>query len=293
MRVTDFNSDKVSVIVPVYNRERYVEKSIKSAVALPQVGEVILIDDGSEDDSLSVCRHLEKMSDKIKVLVHENNANKGPAATRNLGIKYASYPLISFLDSDDIYHPNRFITALNILNSDVSVDGVYDAYSVRFQNGFEDVRGIRGSIPHENLFDELVKGKKGRIHTNAITLRKRVFERSGYFNEDLFLHQDVELWIRIAWHCRLVPGSLDEPVATVIRHDDNWMDNTSFSSKIKYYESSLNYFRNKKISITAYWLLWLKLVKFRYKNKSFVRFLSGLLLSDLSYLCFIVNKKIA
>ncbi len=292
MKYENSTGQKVSVIVPVYNREKHLEQSVCTAVDLSEVGEVLLIEDGSKDSSLLVCRGLEKKFEKVRVLVHENNANKGPAASRNLGIKHASFPFVAFLDSDDIYHPNRFKIALNVMKKNASVDGVYDAYTVKFQDGVEDVRGIQGNIPHEKLFDELVKGKKGRIHTNAITLRKNAFEKSGYFNEDLLLHQDVELWLRIAWHCRLVPGNLEEPVATVIRHDENWMQNTNFQSKIKYYESSLNHFKNIKISFYSYWLLWLKLVKFRYKNRNFVRFLSGLMLHDLAYIIFIVNKKL-
>ncbi|MBP3193930.1 glycosyltransferase family 2 protein [Natronogracilivirga saccharolytica] len=283
---------KVSVIVPVYNREKYLENSVLTAVNLPEVSEVILIDDGSRDNSLNVCKKLESKYEKIKVIVHDNNVNKGTSASRNAGIKHASAPFIAFLDSDDIYHPNRFEKALKILNNDETVDGVYDSYTVRFENGMEDIRGIREKIPYHKLFEELIAGKKGRIHTNAITLKKEVFDKSGYFKEDLRLQEDVELWLRIAWHCKLVPGNLEEPVATVIRHDENLMDQTNFHSKIKYYESSLNYFKNKQISFNCYWLLWLKLVKFRFKNKNIAQFLSGLMSNDMFFLFQRMNKQV-
>ncbi len=283
---------KVSVIVPVYNREKYLENSVLTAVNLPEVSEVILIDDGSKDNSLNLCKNLENKFEKIKVVVHDNNANKGTSASRNVGIKHASAPFIAFLDSDDIYHPNRFKKALKILNNDETVDGVYDSYSVRFENGMEDIRGIRDNIPYDKLFEELIAGKKGRFHTNTITVKKEVFSKSGFFNEDLRLQEDVELWLRLAWHCKLVPGNLEEPVATVIRHGENLMQNTNFQSKIKYYESSLNYFKNKKISFYSYWLMWLKLVKFRFRNKNIAQFISGFMFNDLFFLFHIQNKKV-
>jgi len=115
---------------------------------------------------------------------------------------------------------------------------------------------------------------------------------TGFFNEDLRLQEDVELWLRLAWHCKLVPGNLEEPVATVIRHGENLMQNTNFQSKIKYYESSLNYFKNKKISFYSYWLMWLKLVKFRFRNKNIAQFISGFMFNDLFFLFHIQNKKV-
>ena len=91
---------KISVIVPIYNSEKYLKKCIDSILnqTLEDI-EVILINDGSKDNSHSIClEYQEKFQEKIKYI---NNNNMGCSATRNLGIKEARGKYITFVDSDD------------------------------------------------------------------------------------------------------------------------------------------------------------------------------------------------
>lgn len=90
---------KVSVIVPVYNVERYLERGLSSLInqTLKDL-EIIIINDGSTDKSLEICRHFEKVDSRIKLI---NKENEGVSIARNVGIQYASSDYIVFFDPDD------------------------------------------------------------------------------------------------------------------------------------------------------------------------------------------------
>ena len=97
---------KVSVIIPVYNCENYISKSVESVINqdISEV-EIILVDDGSTDDSLKVCQLLSLKYRNIKVI---SQGNKGPGAARNAGLKIATGEYVTFLDGDDLLPKNIF-----------------------------------------------------------------------------------------------------------------------------------------------------------------------------------------
>lgn len=113
---------KVSIIVPVYNVERYVEKCIRSILDQSyQNIEIIIVDDGSTDDSYNVCANLQKESpDKIKLFKKENG---GLSSARNFGLLHAQGEYISFVDSDDIISQvfiEKLVSLLEETSSSVS-----------------------------------------------------------------------------------------------------------------------------------------------------------------------------
>ena len=122
----------ISIIIPAYNAERFIEKAILSALQQEDVFEVIVVNDGSIDATLSVIENLQKQHDKIKIYCHENGINKGRSATRNLGIQKATGNYIAFLDADDFYLENRFVNDKKVFNENENVDGVYNAIGVHF-----------------------------------------------------------------------------------------------------------------------------------------------------------------
>ena len=104
----------VSVIVPVYNAEYYLEECINSLLNQTYHDlEIILIDDGSSDRSASICEKFAKI-DKRVIVIH--NKNRGPGATRNLGIKYANGEYIGFVDSDDTVDSNMYCEMVKAAN---------------------------------------------------------------------------------------------------------------------------------------------------------------------------------
>ncbi|MFZ4680721.1 MAG: glycosyltransferase family 2 protein [Flavobacterium sp.] len=239
---------KVSVIIPVYNAELYIEQAVESAVKLVEVGEIILIEDGSKDNSLSICKELVDRFNKIKLLTHKNNENKGASESRNLGIRNAIFPFVSFLDADDVYDVSRFCKDKSILATNNAVDGVYSAVGYLDEEDGK-MFYLRKVISPNELFHFLLIGTYGHFHTNGITLRKSVFDDVGYFSSHLILHQDSEMWLRIALKKKLISGDLKNPVALIRRHEGNriWKGQ-NYSTKYLLYVTFYNWVLNEKIS---------------------------------------------
>lgn len=266
---------KVSIIVPVYNAERYIEHSVGSCLALPEVGEVLLIDDSSKDGSLAICLRLAEMYNKVRILRHDSAGNKGAAASRNLGLKMANYEYIAFLDADDYYLPNRFKAAKEVFSNHPDADGVYDGATIFKEDGSKNkFYSVSKPIPPEDLFHCLVRGTYGHFHTNAITIKKSLIERSGNFNTTLRLHQDAELFLRLAFHGRLYPGMIDEPVAFVRRHENNRIIHADERSKMLYLSAALDYYLDKPIKRQDYFVLLAKLIRLR--ESIFARIISAI-----------------
>ena len=239
---------KVSVIIPVYNAELYIEQAVASAVDLAEVGEIILIEDGSKDNSLQICKELVVRFDKIKLLTHENNENKGASESRNLGIRSAIFPFVSFLDADDVYDVSRFRKDKSILATNNTIDGVYSAVGYLDEEDGK-MFYLRKVISPNELFHFLLIGTYGHFHTNGITLRKSVFDDVGYFSSQLILHQDSEMWLRIALKKKLISGDLKNPVALIRRQEGNriWKGQ-NYSTKYLLYVTFYNWVLNENIS---------------------------------------------
>ena len=113
---------KVSIILPIYNVGVYLERSIESVrnQTLQEI-EIILVNDGSEDESLKICKEYEKKDKRIKVI---DKLNGGVSSARNAGLKIASGEYIAFLDPDDYVEMNMYENMYNKImenNSDMCV----------------------------------------------------------------------------------------------------------------------------------------------------------------------------
>jgi len=229
--LTDKRKMRVSVIVPVYNAAPYVREAVESALAQPETGEVILVEDGSPDNSLEVCRGLAQEFARVRLLQHKDGKNRGAGASRNLAIRSARHDYVAFLDADDFFLPGRFRVARELLESEPDVDGVYEAVGTYFQNdearerwraqGNAMLTTMRERVPPSRLFEALATGDRGLFCTDGVVVRKRIFDRAGCFNERLQLSQDSAMWLKMAGVGKLVPGQLDEPVGVRRVHGAN------------------------------------------------------------------------
>jgi len=221
----------VSVIIPVYNAERFLEKAIRSALEQPETKEVIVADDCSTDSSKEIASRLAAEDSRIKMIMHPDGGNHGTPATRNLGIKNATTEYIALLDNDDFFLPDRFSKAKEILEKEKDIDGVYEAIGTY---AYDDT-GLKAHIDRmkeanvkdpqamlttmeeviapEALFEELLFEKKGWFHLNGLTLRRSVFDKVGYLDEELIWEEDREFFFRLTAKARLATGRIDEPVA--------------------------------------------------------------------------------
>ncbi len=217
-------SFEVSVIIPVYNAEKYLRQAVESAISLDAVREVLLVEDKSPDNALEVCHALVRQYSKVKLLRHPHGENRGAGESRNLGLRSATSEFIAFLDADDWYLPNRFEKERDLFK-DPSVDGVYSATGFYYEDGQrpDDSRltTLPRGVPPEMLLEVLLTSRGGRFTTNSITVRRSLFARTGLFDTSLRLHQDTHLWLRLAYFGRLLPGEVDQAVSVRRVHGEN------------------------------------------------------------------------
>lgn len=225
---------KISVIVPVYNAEKYVAQAVESALQFEEVSEVILIEDKSPDNALEVCRKLEQQHERVHLFQHPDQGNHGAGASRNLGLEKASGDFIAFLDADDYYLPNRF-DAEKELFKDPEVEGVYGALGVHYytEKAKEQYYRLFGDNlttvykrhkPEDVFPGQLnMAGSFGLFSIDCLTIRKKAMKEKvkPFFKTHLRLHQDTEFLFRLSYYLNLYPGILDKAVAVRGVHENN------------------------------------------------------------------------
>lgn len=206
----------VSAVIPVRDRADYLTAAVESLLATgyPRL-EIVIVDDGSCDDTLDRARALEeRLPGYVRVLRHGDGGNHGPGASRNLGVREARGRYVCFLDSDDVVLANRFESAVPILDGDPAVDGVAESFLV------EDSAGPPPREPAgESILSKLAPIPV-RWHVDSILLRRDRYLETGGFSEDLRTCEDLVLWMKLLLSARVVRGG-SEPVALYRRHEGN------------------------------------------------------------------------
>lgn len=252
------NSFKVTVIIPFFNAAKYVKDAAESVLSLEEVGEVLMVDDGSQDDSFEICKKIENDFTKVRVLQHDDKGNHGPSASRNLGIKNSSCDYVSFLDADDYYLPCRFKSEKFIFENQPDVEVVYGcSYTIFITKDGEkkyysyeqsNIYTLSDRVAPEKLFKALLFYSHGRLHTSAITIKKSAFVKTGLFNTKLKWAEDTELWLKLALKTKMVGGNIESPISLRRIHDNNIVHQTDKAQhfKIKMYQSLLNWSMKEK-----------------------------------------------
>lgn len=123
----------ISVIVPIYNEEKYLEKCISSIVSQTYKNlEIILVDDGSTDQSPFICDEWARKDSRIKVIHKKNSGN---SHSRNVGLTYAAGDIIAFVDSDDYIEPHMYEHLINLCDDDIDI--VECQYTFVFDDNFK------------------------------------------------------------------------------------------------------------------------------------------------------------
>jgi glycosyltransferase involved in cell wall biosynthesis len=192
----------ISVIVPVYNAERfdarYLVGAFESIAAQTyREFEVIVVDDGSTDGSSPIVEQFMTAHPEIKMmLLHK--ANGGQSSARNVGVAHATGPWLAFLDQDDIWLPERLQASIPFLTEDI--DLVYTDADTMDENGEILVQGIHsrmgagGKHPKTSVYDCIYRDCF--VTPGVMTTRKEFFQRLGGFDERLSGYEDDDLFVR-------------------------------------------------------------------------------------------------
>ena len=186
--------EKISVIIPTYNRANLISNSIKSVLNQTYKNlEVIVVDDGSTDNTKEIIDKFE--DERIKYI--KLRENRGGSNARNIGIQNAKGKFISFQDSDDIYYPDKLETQFkNLIYKNSNLDFCKikvifnDSYNCFYPNSRQE-----DSISHGNIFNELIS-KGNFISTQAMLIKKK-FIIKYLFDPFLPRLQDFDLILRM------------------------------------------------------------------------------------------------
>jgi glycosyltransferase involved in cell wall biosynthesis len=185
----------VSVVIPTYNYARFVGEAVESALGqtYPSV-EVIVVDDGSTDETQDVLRKFGK------AIINVRKANQGLSAARNTGIAHAHGAFIAFLDSDDIWLPEKLTRQLALFDGAPTVGLVgCNGFLIRQNGEIFDTLRYEPAIARPKLLRKLLMGNCISGGSNAC-IRRECLEKVGGFDESLRSAEDWDMWLRIVSH---------------------------------------------------------------------------------------------
>ncbi len=186
---------QISVIIPTFNRAQSVGEAISSVEKQTRkADEIIVVDDGSDDGTPEILRHFDG---RIRLI---RQANQGVSAARNAGIQAASGEWIAFLDSDDLWYPNR----LAVLERDIrqTLAGVHVA-NVQFEGpGYSrdlfDLRGLTFPSGGALLVNDAITIALAYPSTIATAVRRSWLVENGGFDTSMSIHEDTHLFFRLS-----------------------------------------------------------------------------------------------
>ena len=203
---------KVSIIIPVYNHEKYIRECVESALAQDYENlEVIVVDDGSTDNTPEI---LKEFKGKIKYIRQEN---QGAATAFNHGLKYAQGDFITWLSSDDVFLPSKVGVQVANLQKDPEFALVYTD-CIKIDAEGQELEVVHSHCPPpERFVREYLMGRF--ITTPTILFRRKCIDRVGGYDEKLRVYEDTDIIFRLLKHYRL--GYIPVPLAKYRWHSAN------------------------------------------------------------------------
>ncbi len=187
-------TNSVSVIIPTYNRSFSLERAVVSVMkqTLPS-DELIIVDDGSTDDTYRRMQELSKKYPGKIITFHQSNS--GPAAARNLGIKNAKGSMIAFLDSDDHWKKTKLEKQFHVMQKNPECL-ISHTKEIWFRKG-KHLNQKKIHIPRTgDIFDHCVI--LCGVGMSTVMARKQLFDLVGQFDEDFQCCEDYEFWLRVS-----------------------------------------------------------------------------------------------
>lgn len=186
---------KYSVVIPLYNKAHYIEKTLNSVLQQTyQDFEIIVVDDGSTDHSLEAAQRVK--SDKIRVI---SQKNQGVSVARNTGIQNAKGSYIAFLDADDIWYDHYMETIDQLTLLYPESDFYVTAYAINLGEG--KMKYSQQREQKTGCLDSYWKTLAGGydfVWTSATTVRKQALLDAGCFTPGEKIGQDMDMWARVA-----------------------------------------------------------------------------------------------
>jgi len=172
----------ISVIIPVYNGEKYLAEAIESVLAQDKYKmEIIIVDDGSTDGTAAVAR---RFAGQVRYLYQ---SNRGVSGARNGGLEIAEGSIFAFLDSDDLWTKDKISLQMEALESDTALDMVFGYVRQFFSPDLDEIMKQKIVCPQENM---------PGYHPGAMLVRRNAFLDVGLFDEKLGAGEFLDWYYR-------------------------------------------------------------------------------------------------
>lgn len=287
--MNNYYQKKVSVIIPTYNRAKFISNAVRSIINQKYDNiEIIIVDDGSNDNTQAVIHSLKEKYSSI-IYCH-NERTKGPSGARNTGIIKSSGDYVSFLDSDDVWLAGHLVNGINVLNKHPEIDVLFGNFSfVDFRthkhlNNFFDQMEILPTLKyercspnikvlHDNLFKALVRENFFNFGTSII---RKPSTKGILLDESTMLAEDRDFVIQLFKKANATFAFRENPVSIVYKHDSS-LTNTKDSNKAQQF-------------IMAHLYLYTKYLKTYNLSKDEKRILTKLIARKYSNLSYLYGK---
>lgn len=236
----------ISIVIPVYNAEKYIENCVKRIIAQKDIEfELILIDDGSKDNSLKICQEIAKQDNRIQVYTQ---SNMGVSEARNHGVRKSKGDYIYFMDADDFLVENALKIITECLQKEEIDLFMFDYKKIRSEKEIENNISIQElhKENRETALEKMVVGNVGGFVWNKIYKRTIIEENDLIFDTKLNICEDLDFNIRYIMLCHKI-ASIDAKLYMYYQSNDssyNKKDNMKWFSikelipKIESYETN-------------------------------------------------------
>lgn len=237
MKVVDldvFQEQSVSVIIPLYNHEKYIRETLESAIEQTvRPLEIIVVDDGSSDNSAKIARSFADRYAQVKFWSQEN---RGAHCALNAAIYRARGDIVGILNSDDMYHPDRLAECLFAFRSEPAIDAVFTGINcvndqgIVFSNSwYEQALSFYKEIGDLSL--ALINGNF-LLTTSNLMVRRNLFQKIGYFSNLRYTH-DLDFFLRLTLH-NIDVRILDRALLDYRIHENNTIAENHSKVKIEW-----------------------------------------------------------
>lgn len=249
-------NDKISVIVPIYNVEKYLLKCIESIISQTYTNlEIILVNDGSPDNSRIICDEYSKKDHRIKVI---NKENGGLSDARNVGLDIATGDFISFIDSDDYIHEGYYETLIDLIikfDADIAQCEFLKVYDKATYNFDIEISSVEPKITVLSNEDAL-KNLYNEHYVNTVVVWNKLYKRK-LFKQIRFpkgkVHEDEYTTYKVLFDTKKVVCT-SKPMNYYLQRSDSIMGNikgegfnVKLLDKLGAYQEQIIFYGDKKL----------------------------------------------
>ena len=223
---------KISIIITSYNYEIFISEAIDSIINQTYSNwELIIVDDGSDDNSVEVIKKYCEKDNRIKLFQHENAVNKGLKDTVLLGMEKASFEWVTFLESDDLYKPNYLEEKVNAIENNPEIGLIFN--DVEIIGDEDEIKGYEDYVIKRNNILKISKIKYedllviNLIPSFSCVMVKKSILQTCDFNSPMPQSLDYFLWIQL--YNKLKMGYLSNKLTYWRKHARNYMKKADFT----------------------------------------------------------------